>query len=212
MRNRIGQFLIALLIGYAADAVAQPAPTVEQLMLKLTPNGDQGTRGIRPSPGAAAPAPQGAIASPPRAAPAVGTPAAGAPPPAPAAPRSSAVASTTEKPSVDLNVQFATGSATLTPQAESVLNVLGQALTSPQLAGSHFRVEGHTDTTGSRPLNQSLSTRRAEAVVDYLSQKFGLRGDRLQPVGKGQDDLLVPTPDQTPEPHNRRVHVVNLDG
>jgi OOP family OmpA-OmpF porin len=210
MRNRVGHVLIALLIGYAAHAIAQPAPTVDQLLKQLTPNGASGTRGIRPSPGAASPAPQSSTAAPPAAASAGGSPTAAAP--SPAAPPPHAMASAVEKPSVDLNVQFATGSADLTPNAENLLNVLGQALTSPQLANAHFRVEGHTDTTGSRTLNQTLSTRRAEAVVDYLSQKFGVKSDRLQAVGKGQDDLLVPTPDQTPEPRNRRVHVVNLDG
>ena len=93
-----------------------------------------------------------------------------------------------------------------------MLDELGKALTHPDLAGSRFRIEGHTDTVGTRPYNQALSERRAGAVVEYLSRHFGVQPARLQAIGMGEDGLLVATPDQTPEPRNRRVHVVNLDG
>jgi outer membrane protein OmpA-like peptidoglycan-associated protein len=33
---------------------------------------------------------------------------------------------------------------------------------------------------------------------------------RLEAVGRGQEALKVPTPDQTPEPRNRRVQVINI--
>jgi outer membrane protein OmpA-like peptidoglycan-associated protein len=56
----------------------------------------------------------------------------------------------------------------------------------------------------------SLSERRAAAVSAYLEQKYGVKSDRLETVGLGASHLLVQTPDQTPEPRNRRVTVVNL--
>jgi outer membrane protein OmpA-like peptidoglycan-associated protein len=111
--------------------------------------------------------------------------------------------------SVSLTVQFATGSAALTPQAIQVLNDLGTALSSRSLAPYRFRIEGHTDTVGSRDSNKALSNQRAARVVDYLVGNFHLDRGRLQPIGMGEDDLLIPTPDQTPEPRNRRVVVVN---
>lgn len=110
---------------------------------------------------------------------------------------------------ISLNVLFATGSAELTPQAIETLNTLGQALTNPSLAGYRFRVEGHTDTVGSSELNKALSERRAVSVVAYLTSKFPVDTARLQPVGMGKEGLLVVTPDQTAEPRNRRVLVVN---
>jgi outer membrane protein OmpA-like peptidoglycan-associated protein len=113
-------------------------------------------------------------------------------------------------PSVSLNVLFDTGSATLTPEAIQTLEDLGRALTSPALAAYHFRIEGHTDTVGSRDYNKALSDRRATAVANYLIGRFQIDRARLRPVGMGQDGLLVPTPDQTPEPRNRRVLVVNM--
>jgi outer membrane protein OmpA-like peptidoglycan-associated protein len=33
---------------------------------------------------------------------------------------------------------------------------------------------------------------------------------RLEPVGRGQEALKVQTPDQTAEPRNRRVQVINI--
>jgi OOP family OmpA-OmpF porin len=113
-------------------------------------------------------------------------------------------------PSISMSVEFATGSAELAPAAVQTLDVLGSALSSEQLAGYRFRIEGHTDTVGSRDANQALSARRATRVVEYLATKFRIDRKRLEPVGKGQDGLLVATPDQTPEPRNRRVQVVNI--
>jgi outer membrane protein OmpA-like peptidoglycan-associated protein len=113
-------------------------------------------------------------------------------------------------PAVSLNVLFATGSAELTPEAIQTLNDLGRALTNPALATYHFRVEGHTDTVGTPDYNKALSDRRAIAVAEYLAVTFRVDRNRLRPVGMGQDGLLVPTPDQTPEPRNRRVLVVNV--
>ena len=112
-------------------------------------------------------------------------------------------------PEVSLNVLFATGSADLTPQAIQTLNDLGRALTDPTLAAYKFRIEGHTDTVGSRDYNKALSEARATTVAEYLAGKFQVDRSRLQPVGMGEDGLLVPTPDQTSEQRNRRVLVVN---
>ncbi len=113
-------------------------------------------------------------------------------------------------PSVNLNVQFATNSAELTPAAIHTLTELGRALSNPALAGYRFRIEGHTDTAGRPEANKALSDRRAAAVAEFLSKNFGVDRARLEPIGMGQDGLLVQTPPDTPEARNRRVQVVNL--
>jgi OOP family OmpA-OmpF porin len=112
-------------------------------------------------------------------------------------------------PSVSLTVEFATGSAELTPQATQVLDRLGKALSDKTLASYRFRIEGHTDTVGARSYNKELSDRRAEALVDYLADNFHVERGHMQAIGMGVDGLLIPTPDQTSEPRNRRVQVVN---
>ncbi len=115
-----------------------------------------------------------------------------------------------EEPSVKLVVDFETGSAVLSPSATRTLDSLGRALTSKALASFRFRVEGHTDTVGAPDANKTLSERRAEAVAEFLEHHFAISPSRLDPVGYGSDKLLVPTPDQTPEPRNRRVRIVNI--
>ena len=110
----------------------------------------------------------------------------------------------------NIYVEFRTGSAQLSPSAMQILNNLGTALSSPQLAGDKFRIEGHTDTVGSPEMNKTLSDQRAAAVVEYLVNTFHLDRGRFESVGLGETDLLVPTPPQTPDARNRRVRVVNL--
>ena len=189
-----------------AQARAQANPSAADIIKQLTPTGSSltgsATRGIRqlpsqdPAPQAAAPAPTaGSVRQ--AATGAVGRPA--APPPLAAM-----------APSVNLTVNFLTGSAELTPEAKRTLDDLGQALSSQALAQYKFRVEGHTDTVGAPAYNRSLSARRADAVVAYIASKYNVAADRMQPVGMGSDRPLVPTPDQTPEARNRRVQVVNV--
>jgi outer membrane protein OmpA-like peptidoglycan-associated protein len=113
-------------------------------------------------------------------------------------------------PSVNLTVNFAFGSADLTPEATQALDLLGLALRSPDLARYRFRIVGHTDTVGTADFNRALSERRAQAVVGYISTKYGVAGSRLEPIGMGSDRLLIPTAAQVPEPRNRRVEIINI--
>jgi len=172
---------------------AQSTPSTEQIIESLTPTSRPGAtpRGIRLEPaGASQPS----------------TPA--QTPRQPQAPRP--VQTPNSAPSISLTVQFANGSAELTPQAVQVLDNLGRALSNQALVDYRFRIEGHTDTVGSRQYNNTLSDRRAAAVVDYLANNFHVDRSRVEAIGMGKDGLLVPTADQTAEPRNRRVQVVNL--
>jgi outer membrane protein OmpA-like peptidoglycan-associated protein len=203
VRSLIAPIVVAPLLLCGLPAMAQGNPSADQIIKSLRPSGNLlsgGTRGIRlPTTGDDAAAPQHATSpSPPRVASSrpVAVPQA-APTPQPS-------------PAVNLTVNFANGSADLTPEAIQTLDELGRALASKDLAGYRFRIEGHTDTVGSREYNHALSERRAETVVDYVAKKFGVDPGRLQAVGMGEEGLLVATPSQTPEPRNRRVQVINL--
>jgi outer membrane protein OmpA-like peptidoglycan-associated protein len=113
-------------------------------------------------------------------------------------------------PASDLVVQFANGSAALTPEGIAQIEELAHALSGPRLASYRFRIEGHTDTVGSADYNQALSDQRAAAVLDYLVHHDAIAASRLEAVGYGKTHLLVPTGDQVPEPGNRRVRIVNI--
>ena len=135
--------------------------------------------------------------------------------PTPAPTQDAGLTATTAPPGVAaiaLRVNFATGSATLTPEAEQILANLGAALTSPHLVNFRFRVEGHSDTVGGRVANQALSERRAKAVRDHLIQRHRIVAGRLEAIGLGEQQPLVATPDETPQPRNRRVQILNLGG
>ncbi len=195
---------LALGTALPSSGHAQNNPSSESIIQSLKPTGGMTTRGIHPvgpDTGVATPAPSagnaGSTAAMRHRRPSRQT--------ATAAPVTGG-----GSPSVNLTVQFRTGSAELTPAATHTLDELGRALSSPTLAGFHFRIEGHTDTVGRRDLNKTLSQERADKVIDYLASKFGVDKSRLEAVGMGEEGLLVQTPDQTPEPRNRRVTVVNV--
>lgn len=113
-------------------------------------------------------------------------------------------------PSTEIRLNFESGSATLSRYAMKDLDELGLALNSSNLLHYRFRIEGHTDTVGTPEGNRILSEKRAKAVVEYLESKFGVAPDRLEYVGMGQDQLLVPTGLQVAELRNRRVQIVNI--
>lgn len=64
-------------------------------------------------------------------------------------------------------------------------------------------VAGHTDTVGPSASNLTLSRQRAQAIAEYLRRK-GLRVP-ISFEGFGEEAPLVPTPDETDEPRNRRA-------
>jgi outer membrane protein OmpA-like peptidoglycan-associated protein len=117
-------------------------------------------------------------------------------------------AAASEAPRVALNIQFEFDSDELTGRSRSMLDMLGRAMTSPELSGAIFRVEGHTDAVGSQDYNLELSHRRALAVQRYLMENFSLSSSQLLAQGFG---FTMPVPNLDPEDgRNRRVEVVNL--
>lgn len=176
----------------ATDPAAAPT-TSEDFIRALKPDRPQGdekprTRGLALGTGdtTAAPAPA------PAPVPSYGTPA----PQPKAAPR------------ISFQVEFAFNSAELTPKATGILNELGRALTSPDLAAYRFQLTGHTDGVGNPDYNLALSKRRAASVRDYLTRTFGVSSGRLVAIGRGSQQLLDPA--NPASDVNRRVEIVNL--
>jgi outer membrane protein OmpA-like peptidoglycan-associated protein len=65
---------------------------------------------------------------------------------------------------------------------------------------------GHTDTTGAAQNNFALGRQRAIAVRNLLAAA-GLDPALVEVMSLGEEDPLVPTPDETLEPRNRRVEI-----
>jgi len=111
-------------------------------------------------------------------------------------------------PSVTLTINFDYDSATLTPDGRLQVGNLARALKDERIKDYRVRIEGHTDGQGSDQYNQTLSRRRAEAVRDALTARYGIAFDRLETRGFGKSQLLNPNDPAAPE--NRRVRVVSL--
>jgi OmpA-OmpF porin, OOP family len=111
---------------------------------------------------------------------------------------------------VALQIEFASGSDRLTPEAEQTLDKLGEALNSEKLKPCCFEIRGHTDSIGSAQLNKKLSERRAESVIDYLSEHSNIEKDRMMAKGFGKSKPIAPNTTQQGRARNRRVEVANV--
>jgi outer membrane protein OmpA-like peptidoglycan-associated protein len=109
-------------------------------------------------------------------------------------------------PKIDFNarnVQFVTGSATLTTGAKAELDKLVNILNN-QYTDVNILIEGHTDNVGKPESNQILSEKRAAAVRAYLVSKK-VNQMRLTPSGFGQDRPIADNATAEGRAQNRRV-------
>ncbi|HEX2386258.1 MAG TPA: OmpA family protein [Candidatus Binatia bacterium] len=106
-------------------------------------------------------------------------------------------------------VQFATGTANLSASArESLARFAGIVASYPDLK---FKIEGHTDSTGSDEINQQLSTKRAIAVRDYLiGQK--VPASSIDAEGLASSHPIADNSTNDGRARNRRVEIVITGG
>lgn len=71
-------------------------------------------------------------------------------------------------------------------------------------------IEGHTDSTGSRSINQPLSERRADAVRSALVG-MGIGVDRIETRGYAEDYPVASNNDAAGRQMNRRVEIILSD-
>ncbi len=101
-------------------------------------------------------------------------------------------------------VYFEIGGDRLTPDSAARLKeILAEVA---KLPAPEVLVVGHTDTLGSGSYNDDISMQRARAVRERLVQE-GIDPRRIEAVGRGERELLVPTRDDVAEPRNRRVEI-----
>ena len=109
---------------------------------------------------------------------------------------------------IDLMIQFDFNSARLQEVSKPLLASLAEAMGSERIKTLRFKVEGHTDAVGKASYNQQLSEKRAQSVLEFLSNK-GVEKDRLTAEGKGASELLLP--DKPDAMENRRVRITTLN-
>lgn len=101
------------------------------------------------------------------------------------------------------DVLFAVNSATLRPEASSLLAAIAAqivATTGP------VEVDGYTDSTGTAAYNLALSKRRAQAVARRL-EADGVPAARITVQGFGEADPVAPNTTPSNMALNRRVDV-----
>lgn len=100
---------------------------------------------------------------------------------------------------------FEEGTTIVVPDSRQTLMDLFDEVARRQAV--EVQVTGHTDTVGSLLDNDRLSQERAQTIKENLIER-GLQASFIRAVGRGERELLIPTPDDVREPRNRRVEVI----
>jgi OmpA-OmpF porin, OOP family len=99
-------------------------------------------------------------------------------------------------------IRFESGRSTLDPDSAGLLDRLIEiALRCPN---TNIEVAGHTDAAGEPAINQALSEKRAQAVVDYLV-RAGLPQGRFTPAGYGSTQPVATNDTDQGKAQNRRI-------
>ncbi len=102
------------------------------------------------------------------------------------------------------NITFTTGSKSLKPSFDDVLNSVVIVLNEFNL--TVIEVAGHTDSVGSEASNQTLSQNRAQSVGDYLMGQ-GIKKERVLTIGYGEERPLADNKTSAGRQSNRRVEL-----
>lgn len=109
-----------------------------------------------------------------------------------------------------VSITFSLGSALLGPTAISLIN--RDIIPQLEIArGMSIRVEGNTDDSGDAAVNQVLSQRRAQAIVDYLVER-GVPKNRVVARGNGASKPVADNHTAEGRAMNRRTDVLFIRG
>lgn len=106
----------------------------------------------------------------------------------------------------NIQINFATGKATLTPAGERQLEQLYEELTINNLV---VEVHGHTDNVGDPIRNKQLSEERAFAIKAWLENRSSTTfpSGRIRVFSHGDEVPLVPNTSEANRAKNRRVEI-----
>lgn len=108
---------------------------------------------------------------------------------------------------VNLDIQFEFNKGKIDPKSYGLLDSLGEAMNSPELKGKNIIVAGHADQRGTDAYNLKLSKTRADAVKEYLVNKWGLAPNQIETVGYGKSRPLTQGTTEDDMRMNRRVEI-----
>jgi OmpA-OmpF porin, OOP family len=111
-------------------------------------------------------------------------------------------------PQFSIEIQFDTDSPVIRPNSYRTLGRIADALQDPALLAYGFLIVGHTESTGRREINLTLSQRRADSIRDVLVTTFKISSKRLQAVGLGEEQLRDTA--RPAAPVNQRIQVISV--
>lgn len=106
----------------------------------------------------------------------------------------------------DDSVKFPVDSARLSPEAQTRLLDFVQKLKADN-KNVYLEIQGHTDNTGSEPLNMTLGEQRAEAVRLFMNRQ-GVALNRMATISYGEEAPIAPNKTRAGRAQNRRVVVI----
>jgi len=99
---------------------------------------------------------------------------------------------------------FKLGKSILPDEAKAKIDELvNQIKADPK--GAYFEIEGHTDNTGDKTVNEKLGLARAEAVKRYLYEQHQIPLHRMNVISYGEDKPLGPNKTRADRAQNRAV-------
>ncbi|MCJ8165609.1 OmpA family protein [Pontibacter sp. E15-1] len=104
----------------------------------------------------------------------------------------------------DSGILFPVNSSELQSGAKTEIAQLSETL--KKYPDTNIVIEGHTDNTGSREINQPLSERRARAVADYAAS-MGVDRSRMTTQGYAFDQPIADNSTEAGRRQNRRVEI-----
>ena len=113
--------------------------------------------------------------------------------------------------SINIPLNFVSGSTQLDASTSNNVNVLASTLADDDFSGQNFLLVGHADNVGEKDVNLRLSQLRAVAIYEAItSLQPGLAG-RIQTEGRGEEQLLSLGLSSNDHRVNRRVEVILVD-
>ena len=104
----------------------------------------------------------------------------------------------------DSGILYPINSAELQPGAKTELAQLAETL--KKYPDTNILIEGHTDNTGTREINQPLSERRAQSVASYLAT-MGVDRTRMTTQGYADTQPVADNSTAAGRSQNRRVEI-----
>jgi len=87
-------------------------------------------------------------------------------------------------------ISFDVDTPIILPESYETVGRIADALVNASLLPYSFLIVGHSDATGNRPANVTLSQRRADALRDVLVNTFKISAKRIQSLGVGEEQFI----------------------